>query len=46
MTKVKSATPVSAKSWVKPELVLLGQITDVAGNKTLNTNGASVNLLS
>lgn len=31
MNTVKTATPATAKSWVKPQLVRLGQIADVAG---------------
>lgn len=31
----------SAKPWVKPELVRLGRIADVAGGKTFGTDGGS-----
>jgi len=33
----------TVQPWVKPELVRLGQIADVAGNKSVNFNGASGN---
>lgn len=46
MQPVKSVAPAGANSWVKPELVRLGQIADVAGSVSLNFNGASVNLKS
>ena len=31
MNTVKTATSATAKNWVKPQLVRLGQIADVAG---------------
>ena len=39
MSTVKISPPVSAQNWVKPQLVELGQISDVAGNNTINANG-------
>ena len=34
MNTVKTATLAAAKNWVKPQLVRLGQIADVAGPVT------------
>ena len=39
MNLVKSVAPSVARTWVKPQLVELGRITDVAGNNTINANG-------
>lgn len=35
----KSFTPAAARGWVKLQLIELGQISDVAGNVTINANG-------
>jgi hypothetical protein len=35
VTKIETA----AKSWNKPELVKLGELKDVAGNKAINSDG-------
>lgn len=35
----KSVPPAAVNSWVKPQLVKLGQIGDVAGNMSINANG-------
>jgi hypothetical protein len=43
MKLVKSVTPAVASSWIKPQLVELGQIGDVAGNNTINGNGVGNN---
>lgn len=34
---------MTKRIWTKPELVRLGKIADVAGNKSINFNGASGN---
>ncbi len=41
MNTVKTATPATAKTWVKPQLVRLGQIADVAGAPAGTTQNAS-----
>ena len=39
MNTVKTATPAATKNWVKPQLVRLGQIADVAGAPAGVTQG-------
>ena len=46
MNTYNTTTPATAKNWVKPQLVKLGQIADVAGSLLVNSNGTSVNLKS
>lgn len=43
MKLVKSSTPEGAGGRVKPQPVELGQISDVAGNATVNANGLGNN---
>ena len=43
MNTVNTAKPAAAKNWVKPQLVKLGQIDDVAGNVLVNANGVGNN---
>ena len=40
-TQTRSAQSSAGKIWTKPELVHLGKIADVAGPKTVSSNGAS-----
>lgn len=41
MTTTSQVRIATATTWTKPELVRLGQIADVAGPKTVASNGAS-----
>lgn len=46
MVSLKTSSPVPANNWIKPQIVKLGRISDVAGNNTVNANGVGNNLKS
>ena len=46
MSSFNTDVPACAKSWVKPQLVKIGKIGDVAGSLNVNNNGTSVQLKS
>lgn len=43
MTNTTPAPSHTAQAWVKPELIRLGQISDVAGSNVVNADGQSAN---